>query len=1116
MKQIIETKRELCTGCNRCVRECPMEMANITYQDEDENIKVKVDYAKCIACGRCVSACKHNARQYNDDTERFFNDLSAGVPISLISAPAIKTNIPDFKRLFTYLKQIGVNKIYDVSLGADICIWAHVRHIRRGSHESFITQPCPAIVSYCEMYRHDLLKHLSPIHSPMACVSIYMKNYEGITDRVAALSPCVAKTNEFESTGLAEYNVTFIRLREYLDQNNIELPEEETGFDHHDSGLGSLFPMPGGLKENIEFFIGKTIQISKAEGFDVYEALNTYADTPEDLLPRVFDVLSCHNGCNMGSAYSHNRSMFEIDRTMHDNRKAATENRDREYYESVAKMYDETLDFSCFIREYTPIHTPFPEMTDEDIQNAFDLLNKDNYDKQNVDCGACGSGTCHNMARKIALGVNIPDNCMFENMEKARSEHNLNLNALKQLELIWDNVESGTVIIDASTRMVLDANPAAVRIYGAAKEEMIGKKCHHFFGQQKCPILDLNQGLDRTERDFMKADGTIIQILKTAAKIEYNGRQALLESFTDLSHMKDAEKQRHMLEVAEHASHAKSVFLANMSHEIRTPMNAVLGMSELLLQEKLSENQFRYAKDIKIATTALLQIINDILDVSKIESGNMELENIPFDLHELLATCKSIILPRAIEKNIELYFYAESDAMRVLCGDPTRLRQVLINLLSNAVKFTESGKVSLITSVLSSAQDSITLHFEIKDSGIGLTPEQISRIFEPFTQADASTTRKYGGTGLGLSITKNILELMGSSMEIESEPGAGTTISFTIMVNTVEGTEKLHEINNETAEIEKPLFNGTVLVCEDNKMNQKVSFEHLARVGLTAEIAENGQEGIDKVRQRIEKGYKPYDLIFMDIHMPVMDGIEATPKIISLGSGTPIVAMTANIMTEDRELYKALGINDYVGKPFTSQELWRCLLRYLKPAGFTIAESDEDEFEKQLKTEFVKSNQDKYSEIVRAIDCGDTAVAHRLAHNLKSNAGIIGQGDLQKAAADVEDALKGNVDLTTGAQMDLLNKELSKVLYSLNPYLNNAGTRAHSEPSGKTIDMGKKRELFGKLESLLNSGSPESLKLVGQLRGIPGSEELIEQIEDFNFGDAEKNLAELKSKFGIG
>ncbi|MCL2549066.1 MAG: 4Fe-4S binding protein, partial [Symbiobacteriaceae bacterium] len=198
MKQVIQTHLDLCTGCNRCVRECPMEMANVTYQDDEGAVRVTIDQEKCISCGRCLTACKHGARYYIDDVESFFANLASGIPISLMTAPAIRTNIPEYKRLFTYLKSIGVRKIYDVSLGADISIWGHVRYLKANKDARLITQPCPVMVSYCLIYQQELLPSLSPVHSPMACAAIYMKKYEGISDHLAALSPCAAKLNEFD------------------------------------------------------------------------------------------------------------------------------------------------------------------------------------------------------------------------------------------------------------------------------------------------------------------------------------------------------------------------------------------------------------------------------------------------------------------------------------------------------------------------------------------------------------------------------------------------------------------------------------------------------------------------------------------------------------------------------------------------------------------------------------------------------------------------------------------------------------------------------------------------------------------------------------------------------
>jgi len=382
-------------------------------------------------------------------------------------------------------------------------------------------------------------------------------------------------------------------------------------------------------------------------------------------------------------------------------------------------------------------------------------------------------------------------------------------------------------------------------------------------------------------------------------------------------------------EVAQAANNAKSIFLANMSHEIRTPMNSIMGFSELALDGKIPDKTRDFINNIKMNAEWLLQIIDDILDISKIESGKMELENIPFNLQDLIKGCRMFILPKAEEKGIALYFYAEPSVGKIPIGDPTRLRQALINLLSNAVKFTKVGLIKLNVTITGKSENDIKVHFEVKDSGIGMTEDQIGKIFNPFIQAESGTTRKYGGTGLGLSITKNIIEMMGGKLSVDSIPGVGSRFSFDLVLQTINDTDDYIANNNISfRDIEKPSLKGDVLLCEDNEMNQLVLCEHLSRVGLTAFVAENGKEGLALINDRINNNFKQFDLIFMDMHMPVMDGLDASAEIIKLNIGVPIIAMTANVMSDNLDIYKAAGINDYVSKPFTSQELWRCLLKY--------------------------------------------------------------------------------------------------------------------------------------------------------------------------------------------
>jgi len=334
---------------------------------------------------------------------------------------------------------------------------------------------------------------------------------------------------------------------------------------------------------------------------------------------------------------------------------------------------------------------------------------------------------------------------------------------------------------------------------------------------------------------------------------------------------------------------------------------------------------------------------------------------------------------------------------------------------------------------LDKTEKTITMGFEIKDSGIGMTSEQIARIFEPFTQAEAGTTRKFGGTGLGLSISKKILEAMGGTITVESTPGVGSKFSFELTFDSIDAKDAEFVEKVMFSELEKPTFEGEILLCEDNDANQQVICEHLARVGLKTVVAENGKIGVDLVRSRMQKGDKQFDLIFMDMHMPVMDGLEATEKILELNTGVPIVAMTANIMSQDRELYNAGGMDDYVGKPFTSQELWRCLMKHFKPITWQKENADsavdtDNKLRQRLINIFVKNNRGKFGQIKDAISVGDINLAHRLTHTLKSNAGQLNKTLLQQIASEIEDRLKDGENLVTPQQMETFERELNSAI----------------------------------------------------------------------------------------
>ncbi|MGL4377987.1 MAG: response regulator [Microcoleaceae cyanobacterium] len=817
----------------------------------------------------------------------------------------------------------------------------------------------------------------------------------------------------------------------------------------------------------------------------------------------------------------------------------------------------------------------------------------------------------------------------------------------EHLQSILDNAPVGVAItVDGITRF---ANPHIINLLNLK----VGDPATNIY----VDTLDREQMLAQVTRDgvyeagtykMYGPDGAIRDIMATFMLTEYEGKSGVLGWLTDISKIKAAEEEmRRAKELAEETTRVKSDFLANMSHEIRTPMNAVIGMTHLALKTDLTPRQREYLKKIQTSSQHLLGVINDILDFSKIEAGKLTIEHIDFELEKVLENVATLITEKAAAKGLELLFDIDRNLPRLFIGDPLRLGQILINYANNAVKFTEKGEITIIVK-LKEYRDTtdVVLYVAVKDTGIGMTEEQIRNLFNSFQQADTSTTRKFGGTGLGLAICKKIALLMGGEVGVESEYGKGSTFWSTVCLrkskeiprrlvlsHDLQGKRVLVVDDNENARLvltdlleqmkfdvdmassgkealdavteadakarpyeivfldwqmpgmdglevarripllplkHKPhhlmvtaygreevfkaaepldiadvlikpvnastLFDGLVrvlgetvqdrgsnayetpsilmerlkeirgakiLLVEDNEVNQDVAIELLQDVGFVVDLAQNGLIAVEKVKT----GY--YDIVLMDMQMPEMDGVEATVEIRkdSRYQSLPIVAMTANVMQDDRDRCLTAGMNDHVGKPIEPDALWKTLLKWIKPRpsggdrqelpssplpstenaivipsdipGLDTLEGLRRVLGKKslylsMLRKFASGQKTVTDQIIQALEAGDKTLAQRLAHTLRGVAGNIGAVEIQTAASALESAIK---EAGSPSEVNLLLAALRRPLVTLIDQLESK-LPLEAETPRVNIDFVKLEEICSKLSDYLVENDAEAVDLL--------------------------------------
>ncbi|MGQ0602888.1 MAG: GAF domain-containing protein, partial [Anaerolineales bacterium] len=624
--------------------------------------------------------------------------------------------------------------------------------------------------------------------------------------------------------------------------------------------------------------------------------------------------------------------------------------------------------------------------------------------------------------------VSLENARLFKETQTALVERQRAEEALREretrLRILFEN-SPDAIFVEAYDGAILDVNPAACQLHGMTRDVLVGKKVFELIPHEKRELA--RRGFARMVSGQIK-DAEIVNLNHRGERIPvgirvnhilYGERPALLLHVRDITDRKQIEAElRQARDQAEAASRAKSEFLATMSHEIRTPMNAVIGMTGLLLDTSLNFEQRDFADTIRASGNALLAIINDILDFSKVEAGKIELEHEPFNLRDCLDLSLEMVANEADRKRLTLQAQVEPELPRTFRGDINRLRQIVVNLLNNAIKFTDQGEVTLTVEGVLETETAWRLHFAVRDTGIGIPPDRMERLFKSFSQVDASTTRRYGGTGLGLAISQRLAEMMRGEMWAESEgvPGQGSAFHFDVVLEVAGPSDDAATLPTARP-VEETRFDPQmaeriplrILLAEDNATNQKLTLGILARLGYRADAVANGLEAIHSLERQ------PYDLVLMDMQMPEMDGLEATRRIraqLPADRQPRIVAMTANAVQGDREACLLAGMNDYVTKPIRLKELVAVLAGWGAAAPLLIAPAsaeqppplDADQLndlrqiqigdQHNLLVELIDSFEQEAPELLQrlreAVAIHDAPGVREAAHSLKGSTGNLG------------------------------------------------------------------------------------------------------------------------------
>ncbi|MBV2135136.1 response regulator [Pseudomonas sp. MAP12] len=671
---------------------------------------------------------------------------------------------------------------------------------------------------------------------------------------------------------------------------------------------------------------------------------------------------------------------------------------------------------------------------------------------------------------------------------------------------IIESAPDGILVVDEKNLIVL-ANPKVDSLFGYAPGELIGRQLitlipsdfHDLYAELRTRALKDGEYLPLMRQQGIHKGGGRLPIEVSLSPLPVLGSNpaTLCIMIRDSSERDQAERELQMARIqAEKAAQAKSDFLANMSHEVRTPMNSIVGMTHLALQTRLDAQQHDYLRQIECASEQLRALIDDILDFSRIEAGQLLLEHEPFNLQDLLDSVSQRFKEKARTKGLRFTCTVAAELPPRLLGDAAKVGQILANYVDNAIKFTPQGEVEISVRGRRTGGSEFNLEVMVRDTGIGLTEDQQGALFDSFYQADASSTRKFGGTGLGLAIAKKLAELMGGTVGVESQHGSGSTfwLSIPLGIATSSLQQRLPSLD---------LQGCRVLLAEDNEVNQRLVSKLLQHVGMVVEIAENGKVAVERVRQQ------DYDLVLMDMQMPVLDGEGATREIRQMGERgqLPIIAISASAMPQDRQRCFAAGMNDFLPKPLKVEELYASLRQWIRarPAAAlgadmvaapvceapetvlpTIAGLDTGEGLQRvlgdralyldLLRRLVESEENTPRNIRNALAQNERGTAERLAHTLKGVAGTVGATTVMTCAAELEQALRSQASTALTEQaLARLESRLTPLLSDLQRIL-----AERREPHAEAIDLQHLEQVCQKLAGYLAEDDAEAVSWLSQ------------------------------------